>query len=194
MTAGRPTKYDPAMCEAVLPFMEQGYSTTALAGHTVIYALCRSDWTPFYIGKSKNMTKRLQAYKSQRSHGNPALGDELKKWSKHQNYMILEVDPDDVTASEYKWINKTPNLCNIMLKPFYAQSSKPWVAPGVKCPTAQIRMHVKRNLGGNVDWIKSHAESLDEQSRLELECRMALAFMHTCLGASLQKWADRVAA
>ena len=33
MTSGRPSKYDPAMCEAVLPFMEQGYSTTALAGH-----------------------------------------------------------------------------------------------------------------------------------------------------------------
>jgi len=31
--AGRPTSYDPSMCEKVLPFMEQGYSTTALAGH-----------------------------------------------------------------------------------------------------------------------------------------------------------------
>lgn len=30
---GRPTKYDPAFCDEVLPFMEQGYSTTALAGH-----------------------------------------------------------------------------------------------------------------------------------------------------------------
>ena len=29
----RPTLYDPAMCDEVLPFMEQGYSTTALAGH-----------------------------------------------------------------------------------------------------------------------------------------------------------------
>jgi len=33
MPTGRPTAYDPAMCEQVLPFMEQGYSTTALAGH-----------------------------------------------------------------------------------------------------------------------------------------------------------------
>lgn len=33
MAGGRPTTYDPAMCDEVLPFMEQGYSTTALAGH-----------------------------------------------------------------------------------------------------------------------------------------------------------------
>ena len=33
MTQGRPSKYDPAFIEQVLPFMEQGYSTTALAGH-----------------------------------------------------------------------------------------------------------------------------------------------------------------
>jgi DNA-binding XRE family transcriptional regulator len=32
-TGGRPTKYDPAFCDMVVPFMEQGYSTTALAGH-----------------------------------------------------------------------------------------------------------------------------------------------------------------
>jgi hypothetical protein len=30
---GRPSKYDPAFCDLVVPFMEQGYSTTALAGH-----------------------------------------------------------------------------------------------------------------------------------------------------------------
>lgn len=33
MPAGRPTKYDPAICDLVVPFMEQGYSTGALAGH-----------------------------------------------------------------------------------------------------------------------------------------------------------------
>lgn len=33
MTGGRPSKYDPAFIEEVLPFMKQGYSTTALAGH-----------------------------------------------------------------------------------------------------------------------------------------------------------------
>jgi hypothetical protein len=31
--SGRPSKYDPAFCDEVLPFMSQGYSTTALAGH-----------------------------------------------------------------------------------------------------------------------------------------------------------------
>jgi hypothetical protein len=33
MTAGRPTSYKPEMCDLVVPFMAQGYSTGALAGH-----------------------------------------------------------------------------------------------------------------------------------------------------------------
>lgn len=33
MTQGRPSKYDPKFVDQVLPFMAQGYSTTALAGH-----------------------------------------------------------------------------------------------------------------------------------------------------------------
>lgn len=33
MTAGRPTKYDPAFCEVARTFMVDGYSVTALAGH-----------------------------------------------------------------------------------------------------------------------------------------------------------------
>ena len=44
MTAGRPTKYDPAMCDEVLPFMEQGYSTTALAGHLKVSRQTLYDW------------------------------------------------------------------------------------------------------------------------------------------------------
>lgn len=30
---GRPTKYDPAMCDSIIEFMEDGYSVTAFAGH-----------------------------------------------------------------------------------------------------------------------------------------------------------------
>lgn len=33
MSGGRPTKYDPAFCDVAISFLEQGYSTTALAGH-----------------------------------------------------------------------------------------------------------------------------------------------------------------
>ncbi len=33
MPAGRPTKYDPAMVERVVPFLSQGYSLMGLAGH-----------------------------------------------------------------------------------------------------------------------------------------------------------------
>lgn len=33
MPGGRPSKYDPAFCEQVVPFMADGYSVAALAGH-----------------------------------------------------------------------------------------------------------------------------------------------------------------
>lgn len=33
MPAGRPTKYDPAYCQAAIDFMRDGYSVTAFAGH-----------------------------------------------------------------------------------------------------------------------------------------------------------------
>lgn len=44
MATGRPTKYDPAFCDEVLPFMEQGYSTTALAGHLGVSRQTLYNW------------------------------------------------------------------------------------------------------------------------------------------------------
>jgi hypothetical protein len=192
MTAGRPSKYDPAFIEQVLPFMEQSYSTTALAGCTVIYALCDASGVPFYVGKSKNIKKRLQSYASMNAHGNKALLGKLQDWRHHQKWFALSINPEDVTKEEYMWINRLDGLCNIMVKPFQAKSRKPWVAMGVKCPTAQVRQHVKRNLSGNVDWVKDYCDSLNESERLEFECAVALASFNTCLGPSMRRWADGV--
>jgi len=44
MPAGRPSKYDPAFIDEVLPFMSQGYSTTALAGHLGVSRSTLYDW------------------------------------------------------------------------------------------------------------------------------------------------------
>lgn len=44
MTAGRPTKYDPEMCELVVPFMADGYSTTALAGRLGVSRSTIYEW------------------------------------------------------------------------------------------------------------------------------------------------------
>ena len=44
MRAGRPTKYKPEFCDEVLPFMEQGYSITALAGHFGVSRSTLYDW------------------------------------------------------------------------------------------------------------------------------------------------------
>jgi hypothetical protein len=41
---GRPTKYDPAFCEQVVPFMSQGYSIAALAGHLGVSRTAILDW------------------------------------------------------------------------------------------------------------------------------------------------------
>jgi hypothetical protein len=48
MPGGRPTKYDPAMCEAVEAFMGQGYSRMAAAGHIgICYATFR-EWVELH--------------------------------------------------------------------------------------------------------------------------------------------------
>jgi len=33
MSAGRPTKYDPAFCDEIIDFLSEGYSVTAFAGY-----------------------------------------------------------------------------------------------------------------------------------------------------------------
>jgi len=180
MPGGRPTKYKKEFCDSRMPDH----------GSVVIYALCNKEGLPFYVGKSANFRKRLQAYKALNAHGNMALKQCLSKWALDPKWAILEENPKDVTAVEYDWINCIPNLCNIMLEPFYANSPKPWVVSGSKCPTAQVRQHVKRNVKGNVDWIKDHANSLSNDDRLKLECRVAKSFLHTDIGKSLQKWLD----
>lgn len=44
MPGGRPTKYDPKMCDEVMPFMSQGYSKEALAGHFGISGETLRQW------------------------------------------------------------------------------------------------------------------------------------------------------
>lgn len=42
--AGRPTKYKPEYCEQVIPFMSQGYSTKAFAGHIGVSLATVYNW------------------------------------------------------------------------------------------------------------------------------------------------------
>ncbi len=48
MPAGRPTKYDPAMVERVVPFLAQGYSVAALAGHLGVCYDTVKEWEKDY--------------------------------------------------------------------------------------------------------------------------------------------------
>lgn len=45
---GRPTKYDPAMCEIVVEVMEQGFSFEAVAGHLGICKDTLYEWAKKY--------------------------------------------------------------------------------------------------------------------------------------------------
>ena len=48
MPAGRPTKYDPAMVDKVVPFLAQGYSVVALAGHLGVCYDTVKEWEKDY--------------------------------------------------------------------------------------------------------------------------------------------------
>lgn len=45
---GRPTKYDPKMIDEIVPFMSQGYSKEALAGHLGISKDTLYEWVKLY--------------------------------------------------------------------------------------------------------------------------------------------------
>jgi len=44
MPAGRPTKYDPAYCDAVIETMQQGLSLTAFAGRILVARSTINEW------------------------------------------------------------------------------------------------------------------------------------------------------
>jgi len=48
MAMGRPTKYDPAFVDRVVPFLAQGYSVVALAGHLGVCYDTIQEWCKEY--------------------------------------------------------------------------------------------------------------------------------------------------
>lgn len=62
---GRPTKYDPEMIREVVPYMSQGYSKEALAGHLSISKDTLYEWVKLYPDFSdaiKEGTSKSQAF------------------------------------------------------------------------------------------------------------------------------------
>ena len=61
MPAGRPTKYDPAFVDRVVPFLAQGYSCSALAGHLGVCYDTIWEWAKQYPDFSDAIKRGKQA-------------------------------------------------------------------------------------------------------------------------------------
>lgn len=61
MPAGRPTKYDPAFVERVVPYLAQGYSCSALAGHLGVCYDTIWEWAKQYPDFSDAIKRGKQA-------------------------------------------------------------------------------------------------------------------------------------
>lgn len=173
-TMARPTKYDPSFCE------------------TVIYGLHDGSGNIFYVGKSSNLKKRLAAYKGGRFHGNRALASKIREFG--VNYIIIRINPPDIDEAEFEEITSRNGLVNIIVdrqQPLiFSRSHKPWIVPGVKCPSSQYLMFMRNAFGLSLLYIKASLAKMCDTARMMAERRFAKIMSGR---PSIEKWEIGVA-
>jgi transposase-like protein len=96
---GRPTKYRPEIVNEVVPFMSQGYSKEALAGHLKICKNTLYEWIEQYPDFSDAINK--------------GTVESLKFWEKIGIENILNVSESDGKNSRSQSLNATAWIFNM---------------------------------------------------------------------------------
>jgi hypothetical protein len=96
---GRPTKYDPEMIKEIIPFMSQGYSKEALAGHLKICKDTLYEWIKEYPDFSDAINK--------------GTSESLKFWEKIGIENILNVSESDGKNSRSQSLNASAWIFNM---------------------------------------------------------------------------------
>lgn len=160
---------------------------------TTIYALVDATGTPFYVGKTVNLTRRMSCYKRREAHGNRELKKKLScDWS---STILAEVDGDGV-KEEMDFIQSIPGLVNKIreIAPLYlAPSDKPWIVKGAKCPTSLYITHMRNAFSDSCDELKQALKTMNDEQRFNTELYCA-DFMSTRPGkaAAVRKWFEGV--
>jgi predicted GIY-YIG superfamily endonuclease len=160
----------------------------------VIYGLVDRDGKVFYVGQTKNLKKRISAYKSGRFHQNGGLADMI---SMHGvNPVVLRDDPDNLTEAEFEEISERSGLVNLILSKDealrYAKSTKPWAVAGLQLPSTIYMRHMRNAFGQSCEWLKRHIVTLSQEDRLSLEKRFSDTFAASTIGRQCKEWRDAI--
>ena len=182
MPAGRPSKYLDEYCEQV-----------AFTGGAAVYGLHDGSGNVFYVGKSKNLRKRLSIYRRGHFHGNRRLEEKVAEHGLH--IIVLRDNPSDLHNAEFDEIESRQGLVNCITDRnahlYMAKSTKPWVVAGVKCPSAQVqREYISLTGKRHPSELFNRLNGMSDCERLETECKIAVEFHGKITG--IQKWIDGV--
>lgn len=135
---------------------------------------------PVYIGKTRNLRKRVECYRNPKQCHNKALARWLTDNAEYAICAVVESAPADLCAAERKWIERFKdrlfNLTNGS-ENNWRHSSLPWMAgTGIKCPSDLLiaGLSSRRSHRDTVEAVKSlrNAMSLADRCRFEIALAM----------------------
>lgn len=151
----------------------------------VVYGLCDSNnGFVVYVGKTCNPRKRFESYQNPKSCHNKNLSDWLIQVGTNLRVKVLEINPEDINASERLWINELKssifNLAHGGEQAWRAHKSKPWAAgKGIKCPSDLALLHL-RNRKSSEDFtsIRNIRCALTLKQRCLFEVQICIDLFH----------------
>lgn len=164
-----------------------------------VYAIVdgRTD-APVYIGKTKNLRRRLDAYRNPHRCHNKALADWLVTNADNWRVDVLSSDPLTLDEVERREIAaKRPQLFNMVhggQQSWRRFQRRPWTGrPGILCPsTIMARLATVNQPSRVIKDICARRADLHDHLRisLEIECAVSLAGKCPRIDARLFKWIE----
>lgn len=135
---------------------------------------------PVYIGKTRNLRKRVECYRNPKQCHNKALARWLTDNMEHAVCVVVESGPTDPCAAERKWIERFEdrlfNLTNGS-ESNWRHASLPWMAgTGIKCPSDLLiaRLSARRRDRGIIEQVKSLRKGMSLVDRCRFEVAVAM--------------------
>jgi predicted GIY-YIG superfamily endonuclease len=161
---------------------------------SIIYGLTDGDGSVFYVGQTKNMQKRMAAYRAGSFHGNRDLAE--KVFAHGVRPVVLREGCENLTAAEFEEIAARKGLVNLITSEAqalrYAKSNKPWRVVGAETPSAAYMRHMRNAFGVSCDWLKQAIKAASDGRRMEIERGLAAAFDTSSIGQKCRAWVGAV--
>ncbi len=143
--------------------LKKGSLNASFVNKPCIYAILDVNDIPVYVGKSKNLRKRIDVYFYPNSCHNSLLRDFLL--SNDLVIKVLEYNPPNLNAAEKFWIKKhKKTLLNLVGggdQNWRHHTRKPWMAnQSVKCPSDMLLRHLKNRKLKGYEGIKKDIDKI----------------------------------